>query len=222
MNAKTRKVEGAEALVRILDDKLGLIPPSEFINIAENNGGIELLGQQVLNKVCIFLKKGIAQQYGIKWINVNLSPIQCQNSDIIDQIQHITSKNGIDHSLIHLEITEESIVDTDILKDQMDTLVKDGFKLALDDFGSGFSNVNRVKRYPFHTIKLDMAIVRAHTYDPDGILPSVVKSFTDKGLSITAEGIETEEIAKVITDMGCNYLQGYLFSKPIPELCSVL
>ena len=216
VDANTRKIVAAEALVRIHDEELGIIPPVEFISMAEKNGSIEKLGEQVLNKVCIFLKESEIYKKGIQWINVNLSPIQCQNKDLTTKIDLITNNNTIDHKYIHLEITEESIIDSEVLKTQMTNLIMDGYKFSLDDFGSGFSNVTRVQRFPFNNIKLDMSVVQEHTKNPDEILPSVVKSFNNRGLSVTAEGVETKEVADMLTDMGCTYLQGYYFSKPIP------
>ena len=216
VDSSTRKIVAAEALVRIYDNELGIIYPIEFIKMAEHNGSIEQLGEQVLNKVCIYLKKTNIYKYGVKWINVNLSPIQCQNKKLPEKIDNITRLNTIDHKYIHLEITEDSMIDADILKTQMDLLITDGYNFSLDDFGSGFSNVTRVKLFPFNNVKLDMNIVKEHFKNPDEILPSVVKSFTKIGLSVTAEGVETAEMATMLENMGCKYLQGYYFSKPIP------
>lgn len=216
IDSQTRKIIAAEALVRIYDAELGLVTPIEFISMAEKNGNIEQLGLQILNKVCQFLKDSQIYNNGVKWINVNLSPIQCQNNSLPELIDTITDKNTIDHSLIHLEITEDSMIDPQILQRQMNILITDGYNFSLDDFGTGFSNVTRLNQFPFDNIKLDMSVVREHFTQPDNVLPSIVKAFVSRGLSVTAEGVETKEMADGLTSMGVKYLQGYYFSKPIP------
>lgn len=216
VEASTGKIVAAEALVRIHDDELGVIPPVEFITMAEKNGSIEFLGEQVLNKVCIFLKESHINNFGIQWINVNLSPVQCQNNQLPNKIDNIANINKIDHKFIHLEITEDSMIDLQILARQMELLITNGYKFSLDDFGSGFSNITRVKKFPFYNIKLDMSLITDYFKAPDNMLPGIIKIFKERGLSLTAEGVETKEMADALADMGCDYLQGYYFSKPIP------
>ena len=216
IDSQSRKIIAAEALVRIYDEALGLVTPIEFIKMAEKNGSIEQLGEQILNKVCQFINETKIYNLGVNWINVNLSPIQCQNNSLPERIDNITDKNTIDHSLIHLEITEDSMIDPQILQRQMNILITDGYNFSLDDFGTGFSNVTRLNKFPFDNIKLDMSVVRDHFNQPDNVLPSIVKAFVSRGLSVTAEGVETKEMADGLTHMGVKYLQGYYFSKPIP------
>lgn len=216
INATSKKVVGAEALVRIYDEELGIIPPTEFISMAERTGSIDQLGEQVLNKVCKYLKESEIYKENISWINVNLSPVQCQSNSLQSKIDSITNSNTIDHQYIHLEITEEAIIDTSILKKQMNILITDGYNFALDDFGAGFSNIAKVKSLPFNNIKLDMSIVWNHFNAPDQMLPNIIKTFRSKGLTVTAEGVESKEMADSLEKMGCTYLQGYYFSKPVP------
>ena len=216
VDAQTRKIVGAEALVRIIDDELGLIPPSEFITLAEKNGCIEQLGEQVLRKTCIFLKESGLYNSGLQWMNVNLSPVQCQNIRLKSKIDNIIDSSSIGHTFIHLEITEDSMIDFQVLENQMKLLITDGYKFSLDDFGSGYSNITRVRKFPFSNIKLDMSIVKDHFDSPDNMLIRMIKTFTDKGMTVTAEGVETKEMADELQAMGCTFLQGYYFSKPIP------
>ena len=98
----------------------------------------------------------------------------------------------------------------------MSILITNGYSFALDDFGSGFSNIARVKTLPFNNIKLDMSIVWDYFNAPDDMLPNIIKTFRSKGLTVTAEGVETKEMAEALEKMGCNFLQGYYFSKPVP------
>lgn len=216
IDSKTNKIIAAEALVRLYDEELGLVPPGHFITMAEKNGSIEQLGDQVLNKVCKFLKETKIVENGIQWINVNLSPIQCQNTQLQQIIDSTVDKYDIKHKLIHLEITEDSMIDSEILKRQMNILITDYYDFSLDDFGTGFSNVSRLKSFPFSNIKIDMSVVKEHFNSPDNILPSFIQAFKSRGLTVTAEGVETEEMAESLKTMGCEYLQGYYFSKPIP------
>ena len=216
IHAKTRKVVGAEALVRIHDDELGVIPPVEFISMAEKNGSIEQLGEQVLNKVCVFLKEHKIQEQGIQWVNVNLSPIQCQNINLKNKINNITNSNFVDHQFIHLEITEDSMIDYQILNNQMNVLITDGYRFSLDDFGAGFSNITRIRKFPFNNVKLDMSLILDHFSAPDNMLLRIIRTFKDRDLTVTAEGVESKEIADELELMGCDYLQGFYFSKPLP------
>ena len=216
MDSKSRKIVAAEALARLKDKDMGIIPPVEFIEMAEENGYIEKLGAQVLNKVCEFIEENNIEQYGIEWINVNLSPIQCQNKNLINEINEIINKHNVKESLIHFEITEESMIDKPTLKYQIASLLSNGYKISLDDFGTGFSNFYSIKAYDFSNIKLDMTLVNDHFLNKDNLLPGIIKIFKERDLSITAEGIETNEMADEFEQIGANYLQGYYCSKPIP------
>ena len=216
IEAKTGKTVGAEALSRLLDPKLGLIPPSEFIPLAERSGSIIQIGEQVLSKTCRFLNESGENLGGLSFVNINLSPIQCMDHALADTFEQIPKSYGVDPKRLHLEITEESLVEPDILREQMNLLGKLGYAFALDDYGSGYANQFQIKMFPFTGIKLDMKIVQAHFSDPDAILPNAVRTFLNRGLVVTAEGVETEEMAGQLTEMGCTYLQGFFYSKPLP------
>lgn len=215
VDGKTNRIIAAEALARIEDKEMGVIPPFRFIPIAEKNGSIGILGEQVFERVCWFLRE-YGDELGLEFVNVNLSPIQCMNRELADRFEQLIQKYQVDPKRIHLEITEESLVDTKILRWQMERLISRGFSFALDDFGSGYANQFKVKEYPFSGVKLDMSIVRDHFKNPDRMLPDSVDVFLDRGLNITAEGIETREMAEGMKEMGVTYLQGYYYSKPLP------
>jgi EAL domain-containing protein (putative c-di-GMP-specific phosphodiesterase class I) len=216
LSLSSATIEGAEALVRLRDQMGKIVPPGKFIPIAEKSGHIIELGRQVLDKTCEFVSTHDMRTLGLNWINVNLSPIQCMQQDIDLQFSKIIGMHHIDPSLIHLEITEESMVDYALLRHQITSLEQRGFTFVLDDYGSGYSNLTRVKHYPFNTIKLDMEVVWDYFKDRDSLLPSIVQGFKSVGLSITAEGIESEEMAQALTNIGSDYLQGFYFSKPLP------
>jgi EAL domain-containing protein (putative c-di-GMP-specific phosphodiesterase class I) len=217
LNSATRKVIGAEALSRIRDADGKIISPGAFIPIAEMNGRINQLGEQVFEKVCRFISENDIETMGLEFINVNLSPIQFMRSDLVDRFTSIINKYDVNPELIHLEITEVFMIDELQMERQINILQRSGFKFVLDDYGKGYSNLSRMKRSPFVNIKLDMEVVWDYCNEPDVFIPMMVKAFKEMDLGITAEGIETEQMADAMTDIGVDYLQGMLFSPPIPE-----
>lgn len=216
MDSKTYRLVGAEALARIRDESGNLIPPGKFIPIAEKNGRISCLGEQMFEKACKFIHEHNIEEMGLCWINVNLSPIQFLRPDLNSKFTKILEKYNVPADLIHLEITEESMIDYALLQKQIQTMRNTGFQFVLDDYGSGYSNVSRLRRCPFVNIKLDMELVRDYAKNHDNLLPTIVHAFKQMGFTITAEGIETWEIVKDMVSIGCDYLQGFYFSKPLP------
>ncbi len=216
MDAKTRKIIGAEALCRIRDKEGNLISPSLFIPIAEHNGHITLLGEQMFEKTCKFIKEHDIEAMGIQFINVNVSTIQFMQHNLPNRFEEILRKYDLSPDIIHLELTEAAMVDEQLMERQILNLKDKGFNLVVDDYGTGYSNISRLKRYPFINIKLDMSLVWEYGKTPDVILPSMVEAFHDTGYSITAEGIENEELANAMERCGCDYLQGWFFNPPLP------
>ena len=216
MESGTMQAVSAEALARIRDDDGKLIPPGLFIPVAEKNGRINLLGEQVLRKVCAFISEHSLKDAGFSRINVNLSPIQCMHSNLPSLFSSILKEYSVPAAQIHLEITEESMINYVKQEQQIEDLLDCGFQISLDDYGSGFSNLHQVKKFSFSNIKLDMSIVWDYIRDRDALLPALVQAFRQMGFSITAEGIETQEMAEAMAGIGCDYLQGYYFSKPLP------
>ncbi|SFC26270.1 EAL domain-containing protein [Butyrivibrio sp. YAB3001] len=216
MDARTGKLAGAEALARIRDSEGKIIPPDLFIPIAEQNGRINEMGHQVFVKVCKFIKDNDLDKMGMSWINVNLSPIQFMRADLGEILMKSMTEYEIDPKYIHLEITEEHMVDDQLLVNQANTIRQLGFQLVLDDYGKGYSNMTRVKQCPFICIKLDMSIVWDYIKKPDEMLPSMVKTFSSMGFEITAEGIEDENMARQMREIGCKYLQGFYYARALP------
>lgn len=216
IDSRTRRLVGAEALARIRDERGALIPPGVFIPLAEKNGRIIQLGEQVLRKTCRFIQEHDLNSMGMSFINVNLSPLQCMSKNLARSFAQMLLEYHVSARSIHLEITEESMVDYSLLKTQIDALRGEGFEFALDDYGSGYSNLTRVRRYPFKHIKIDMAVVTDYFWERDQLLPTLIQVFKQMNYSITAEGIETAEMADALSSIGCDYLQGFYFSRPIP------
>lgn len=215
VSAKDFKLVGAEALSRLHDSSGAIIPPDVFIPIAETNGKINLLGEQIFEKTCQFIKENDLEKLGLSWINVNLSPLQFLRRDLSERFSQILDKYEISADKIHLEITESAMIDYAQLKKQIQQMQQNGFQFVLDDYGSGYSNMSRLKRCPFINIKLDMEIVWDHQETKDDILPTFIKTFKQMNFSVTAEGIETLEMAEEMKRIGCDYLQGYYFDKPL-------
>ena len=136
--------------------------------------------------------------------------------DLAESFEKLINEYNISPEKIHLEITEASITDEIIMKDQIDKIKQKGFELSLDDYGTGYSNASRLKHFPFHNVKIDMSLIWDYCKQPDIILPTLVKTFRQSGYTITAEGIETKEMAAAMEEIGCNYLQGMYFSPPLP------
>ncbi len=210
------RIVGAEALARIRDREGHFISPEDFIPIAEKNGCITILGEQILDKTCQFIKENALDSIGLSWINVNLSPIQFFVADIANSYEEIIRRNGLDYNIIHLEITEEAMVSQSLLMKQMESMTEKGFKFVLDDYGKGYSNLSRLHKCPFINIKIDMELVWAYCNHPTLLLPSMISGFKSMGFTVTAEGIENREMADAMIALGCDYLQGYYFSKPLP------
>ena len=216
IDSSTGKLCGAETLARIKDSEGNYISPGLFIPVAEHNGRINEIGEQMFIKLCRFIRDNKVKELGLKWINFNLSPVQFMKADLAQSLMKYVREYNIEPKFIHLEITEEAMVDDQLLVNQTNQLKDLGFHFVLDDYGKGYSNLTRLKRCPFINIKLDVSIVWDYCSKPDVLLPNMVKTFANMGFGITAEGIETEEMAQSMTDIGCKYLQGYYYSKPLP------
>ncbi len=216
LDANTHKLIGAESLARIKDEKGEYIPPVQFIPVAEKNGRITALGEQMFEKTCQFIKESNFEELGLSWINVNLSPIQFLRRDLNKNFMAILHKYDVSPEKIHLEITEESMIDFDLLQTQMHIMKISGFRFVLDDYGRGYSNIARMKKCPFINVKIDMEFVWDYFKYKDKILPTLVQTIKQMGFTVTAEGIENLEMANALRDIGCDNLQGFYFSRPLP------
>jgi EAL domain-containing protein (putative c-di-GMP-specific phosphodiesterase class I) len=207
---------GAEALARLNDPDLGFIPPNEFIMVAEKTGDIMEMGRQLFNKICEFLADTDIKKYGLRNINVNLSPVQCMNSKLASELSGIADRHNVSLDLIDFEITETAIEDNDQIHDQIVRLQNKGALISLDDFGMGTSNLTRLMQFPIHVVKLDLNVVRSFFNGESSVLPDLIRMFHNSGMKVVAEGVETEEMKDGLMQMGCEYEQGYYFSKPVP------
>ncbi len=215
---KDKRFTTAEALVRLTNMELGFVSPDEFIPVAEKNGLIHMIGEFVFRSVCKFIINNKLWEKGIEYIHVNLSVIQCMQEKLYEQLLGIMDFYGLDYKYIELEVTETAaVVSSDTLMINMKQLMEKNMSFALDDYGMGYSNTTSILKYPFHTIKLDKSIVWAAMKDDKArkLLQHTIAMFRDMGIELVAEGVETKEMAAMLSKMKCDYLQGYLYSKPV-------
>lgn len=216
---KEKKFISAEALVRILKSDGSLIPPGVFIPVAEVTGSMEKLGEIIFEKVCRFAEVEKPEQYGIEFIEVNLSVTQAENVMLAETYKNIIRRFKVDPSFINLEITETTQISNrhNLLKN-MDQLIESGMHFSIDDFGSGQSNLNYMIDLPVRIIKLDMSLVKNYFVNEKAqfVIKSTISMAHDIGLSVVAEGVETVEELSAMESLGIDYIQGYFFSKPIP------
>lgn len=213
----------AEALVRLRDvNSIGFVSPEEFIRIAEKEHLILQLEEIILRKICKFIRNAGLQELGVEYIEVNLSGNQCMQADLYVQLQDLIREFGISPQSINFEVTETSAIsDSSCLSKNMEEMKRYGSTFALDDYGSGASNLQYLVDYPFDLVKLDKSIVWAHFRENNPktrpVLPQTVRMLREMNVEIVAEGVEYEEEVRGLAGMGVQYLQGYYFSKPVCE-----
>lgn len=217
---KEKKIVSAEALIRLIDPEYGIISPAEFIPIAERNGSIIRIGRCVLKMVFEFMKKHCIEDIGLDYIEVNLSVIQCMQKNLADIIMSLAVDNNIDSKRINLEITETAAAERPVmLMHNMQLLVDNEYTFSLDDFGTGYSNISSMVDMPLMIIKFDKSIIDRAGESEEGkiLIESLAAMVKKMGKKIVAEGIETKEQLEHMERIGIDYIQGYYFSKPLPE-----
>ena len=219
-NVKEGKFSAMEALVRIKDEEGEIIMPGEFIEFAEKNGMILKLGDMVFRKVCEFIRNTRIEDYGIEYIEVNLSVVQCMQDDLAKDFKNIMAEYQIAPHSINLEITETAAINTkNILEKNMDDLIAYGTAFSLDDYGTGYSNLTYMVGMPLKLIKIDRSITIAYDSSEKARVATeyTVDMVHKLGMHIVVEGIETEEQYLNFKRLGVEYIQGYYFSKPLPK-----
>lgn len=209
----------AEALIRLQDENYGFISPELFITAAEKNGMILQIGDFVFDEVCRFLEKCGKEGLPIKYIDLNLSMIQCMQRDLKEKVLYYLEKYHLKPEQINLEITETAASTAqDIVEENIQELFGQGIHFSLDDYGTGYSNISRIMSLPFRMIKLDKSLADKVG---DGrmkiLLKNTIRMLKEIGMEIVVEGVESKETLQQFTELGCDYIQGYYFSKPLPE-----
>ena len=213
------KFVSAEALIRLEDEQYGFVSPALFIPEAEESGAIHQIGDFVLEDVCRFIGSNDFASLGLEYIEINLSVAQCIESDLYEKIDALMEKYGVKPSQINLEITETGVDYDPVTTDRNISLLSNkGITFSLDDYGTGYSSIKRVVTLPLNIVKLDKSLVD----DMDSPLMWTVITHTVSMLKrmnkkILVEGVENERALNKFTELGCDYIQGYYFSKPLNE-----
>jgi diguanylate cyclase (GGDEF)-like protein/PAS domain S-box-containing protein len=212
------RVEGAEALVRWQPSGKDLVPPGQFIPLAEETGLIIPLGEWVLREACAQMKSWLDLGLPLEKMAVNLSPRQFALPDLHDRIRGILDDSGLPPRFLELELTESTIMaGGEAAENQLAALKRHGIRLAIDDFGTGYSSLANLRRFPLDKLKIDQSFVRDITHDPAAreITSTIIAMGKNLKLSVLAEGVETHEQLAFLTEHGCDACQGYLYSRPL-------
>jgi diguanylate cyclase (GGDEF)-like protein/PAS domain S-box-containing protein len=210
---------GLEALVRWQHPVRGLLMPGSFISIAEESGLILPLGERVLHTACAQNKQLQDQGYPPVRVAVNLSARQFRQRDLARQVGGVLITTGLESKWLELEITESlSMEDVEQTIETLQKLKAMGIHLAIDDFGTGFSSLNYLSRFPINTLKIDRSFITELNSRPEGqaIVLTIIQLAQTLGLSVIAEGVETEEQMEFLRTRGCDKVQGFLLAKPMP------
>lgn len=217
ISSKTGLLKGLEALIRWNNPKLGVIPPVEFIYIAEKYGEMKNLERWILNRAFQNLQDWVKAGDLPLFISINLSAKGLIGESLIPYLKYLLELYEVNPKKIEFEITETSLLDNlDLVIKDMETLKLMGFKISLDDFGTGYSSLMYLKNLPINKVKLDKSFIKKiEINDKDKIfIKSIIDLSHSMGLSIVAEGIETSSQKNLLIEYNCDFLQGYLYSKP--------
>lgn len=218
-NVSEHKFKSAEALVRLYNEKYGFISPELFIPITEKTGTIHKIGMFVFEEVCKFIASDDFKRLGLEYIEVNLSIVQCMQGGLAGDLIQVMKKYGVNSDQINLEITESADSHTqNIIAENLTSLLNAGISFSLDDFGTGYSNMQRMASLPLKIVKLDKTFANFDTNPRLMIvLQNTVKMIKDMDMEIVVEGVETQELVDRFTNLECEYIQGYFYSRPVPK-----
>ena len=216
---RTGCFHSAEALARIVDPEYGVISPAIFIPAAEAEGFIIPIGDAVLDQVFRFISQHDMDALHLSYIEINLSVAQCMENCLPEKIRALQQKYGVDPSRINLEITETTFENiNDIMVENVRKLIRMGYSFALDDYGIGYSSIQRINRIPLELIKIDKSLLdEASSANGRKILEHTVRMMQSIGKRLVAEGAETIHEVDILKEMNCDYIQGFYFSQPLPE-----
>lgn len=209
------RITGFEALLRWQHPVRGLVPPSEFIPIAEESGLIQQLGEWVVRRACATLS---TLPVDVR-IAVNVSAVQFRNAGILQAIVEALAETGVSPNRLEIEITESMLISKyGSASSTLNSLLQLGITVALDDFGTGFSSLTYLRKLPFSRIKIDQSFIRDMLTQPDcaAIVKSVIGLAQDLRISVVAEGVETADQLEYLSQAGCDEAQGYLIGRPLP------
>jgi len=213
----TRRMFGAEALLRWKHPKLGMISPSRFVPVAEEAGLVGHIGEWVLHTACRQIRQWQDAGYSLQ-LAVNVSARQFQDYDVAELVKDILRDTGVLAQNLEIELTESAVMrDAESSIVTLERLAALGVQIAIDDFGTGYSRLSYLKRLPLDVLKIDQSFVRDISSDPNdaAIVRAIITLARSLGIKVTAEGVENEAQLAFLNAYGCHYAQGYLFGKPL-------
>jgi EAL domain-containing protein (putative c-di-GMP-specific phosphodiesterase class I) len=217
-DVRSGSFRSAEALARIFDPEYGMISPAIFIPAAETEGFIIPIGDAVLDQVFRFLSEHDPDSLGLSRVEINLSVAQCMERSLPEKMRALQQKYGIDPSRVVLEITETTFENiSEVVLENVTELIRMGYSFALDDYGIGYSSIQRVIHLPLKLIKIDKSMLD-EVYSADGrkILEYTVRMMQSIGKQLVVEGAETCDEVEILKSMNCDYIQGFYYSRPLP------
>lgn len=213
-------ISGAEALIRLTDNDAEVIGPDQFIPVAEQSGQIQALGKWVLNEGCSMLARLRRQGVHLDKLSLNVSPTQLRNPHFCDDFLAIAARHEVSPGQLSIEITETVLAESvETTERNLRVLTENGCQIVLDDFGTGHSSISYLQKFTIHALKLDRSfVVRSATDKRDQLLASAIVELAHSlRIPVTAEGVETDDQLQAMNALGCDLVQGYLFSRPLPE-----
>lgn len=220
LDIKSNKIVGVEALVRWAHPTMGLLSPKDFIPIAEETGLITAISELVLDKAARQVNAWKEMGLGDIRTSVNIPAQQLRKGNFLDVIHRIIANTGVNPKLLELELTESALMDDSAnTLNTLKTISQMGITISLDDFGTGYSSLSYLKRFPIDILKIDQAFIRdlGTNSDDEAITRAIITMAHAMGMLVVAEGVETEEHLSFLRAEGCDYIQGFLLSKPIPN-----
>ena len=213
------KVIGMEALIRWRHPDLGIIPPLQFIPLAEESGLILRIGEWVLQKACQQNKEWLDEGFPPLRVSVNLSTKQLVEPNFVSKVKAILEETQLDPNLLELEVTESVFADVEDAANTLEEIRELGVHISIDDFGTGYSSLNYIKHLPVDMLKIDASFIRdIHENEESKAIVKAVLTLADTlGMKVLAEGIERKEQLKVLNEDGCKFGQGFLFSRPLSK-----
>ena len=208
----------AEALIRLIDEEYGFVSPGIFIPAAEDSGAIHDIGEYVIDEVCRFVGSIDFEELGLDYIEINLSAAQCIETNLYEKVREAMDRYGVRPEQINLEITETAAdYDPEVTDRNIRRLSDDGIRFSLDDYGTGYSNITRVVQLPLDIVKLDKSLVD----DMDipamwAVIRNTVRMLKRMNKKILVEGVEDKRALDKFMNIGCDFIQGFYFSKPVP------
>lgn len=216
---KKRAFRSAEALARVNDTKYGMIPPGVFIPAAENNGLMLPIGDIILENVFKFISENDLSALGLSYIEINLSVAQCLQRELPEIVKKLQRKYNVDPKQVNFEVTETMFDNLSSVMDQnLRELAGMGYTFSLDDYGIGYSNIQRLRSLPLRIIKIDKSLVDdMFTADGEVIIENTVRMMKGIHKELVVEGVETEAAIDACNALSCDFIQGFYYSKPLPE-----